>query len=724
MAMAVAGLEYILRLNDMMSSPLKGVMEQVDDLGRRGKEAMIQIGAGAAGLVATGMALANALSPAIDMSRAIGEVKSLGVAGDNLNTLKNTALEFTSAYGGAATDFVRSAYDIQSAIQGLDGKELAAFTEKSSLLAKGTKASAATITNYMGTMYGIFANEAKVMGNAQWVDKIAGQTALAVKKFKTSGDGMSSAFTSLSAAAKSAGIDTAEQFAILGNLQATMSGSEAGTKYKAFLAGVGGAQKALNLSFVDSNGNMLDMITILNKIKGKFGDTLDVAEAGDLKKAFGSEEAVALIKLLLPKVNELNSDITELANVTNTDELAIMATAMVDPWQKLSATVSNIKTAIGGEILKLIAPIADKIAALGKAFVKWLNTYKNIARWIGYIVGALIGLTGLTAAITLFAGAVKAIGIAFAAITGPIGLVVAGVVGLGVLIYTFRDQFASFFKGFIAGWQQSGASFKPIIAAFGSIWQSLQVIWQAVSRLFRAIFGGTEGMNSFTSAGEVFGFIVGSAFGLVADAIAFVASLIADVAAIFSAVANIITRTWQSVIEGWKNSDPLEIFGALATGVTDIFSTIFSGIKNMFIKALNWIIEKANSIGSLIGIEIPLIPVMSDIPKNNAVPKINGVVGANDVPVFDIPAATEIGANSLVGAAQMAIAIPIVNSNNLALADSVKPPQAGKIGDNASNKIATTNNNNNSINISKIEVNANNMDEILKTIKERQALAN
>ena len=72
-----------------------------------------------------------------------------------------------------------------------------------------------------------------------------------------------------------------------------MSGSEAGTKYKAFLAGVGKAQDKLNLSFTDSQGQMLPIVDILNRIKGKYGETLDVAEGDALAKAFGSQEAVA-----------------------------------------------------------------------------------------------------------------------------------------------------------------------------------------------------------------------------------------------------------------------------------------------------------------------------------------------------------------------------------------------------------------------------------------------
>lgn len=286
MAFGMAGLEYVLKLNDQITGPIKGIMQQMDTLASRGKAAMGNIAAGAAGIVATGYSIASAFQPALDAQRALGEVKSLGVAEKALDQLKDKALSFTSSFGGASADFIRSAYDIQSAIAGLSGSELSAFTEASNLLAKGTKSTAATITNYMGTMYGIFADEADKMGKSNWVNKIAGQTALAVKMFKTTGDGMSGAFTAVGAAAKSAGIEAAEQFAVLGSLQATMSGSEAGTKYKAFLAGVGKAQEKLGLKFTDNNGRMLDMVTILQRIRDKYGDLSETAASDLIGSAF------------------------------------------------------------------------------------------------------------------------------------------------------------------------------------------------------------------------------------------------------------------------------------------------------------------------------------------------------------------------------------------------------------------------------------------------------
>ncbi|MCL7837568.1 phage tail tape measure protein [Pasteurella multocida] len=587
-------------------------MKSIDDIGNRGKDAMIKIGAGVGGIVAAGVALQGAIAPAIEMNRAIGEVRSLSVAEESLRKLTDTALEFSSQYGESATDFVRSSYDIQSSIAGLQGDELAEFTKASNLLAKGTKANASTITNYMGTMYGIFEEDAKAIGNANWVQEIAGKTALAVKMFKTSGDGMSAAFTSVGASAKSAKIGISEQFAVLGTLQATMSGSEAGTKYKAFLAGVGNAQKALNLQFTDSNGNMLDMVSILNKIKGKFGDTLELAESDALKKAFGSNQAVALIELLLPKVNNLKGSIQDLAKVKGMDDLEKMAQAMTDPWARFSQTLNNIKTAIGTEVLRVIEPIANKIADLGTNFVKWLSTYKNIARWIGYIVGALIGFTGFTAALTLMSGVVAAIGVAFSFLFSPIAAVIALIGAIVVVVYKFRAELFGFIKGVVKGFKSVGVSFEPVAKAFGKLWDSLKRIGQTIAWAFGLFGGATDSVDTFTSAGEKVGIFVGKSLEIVVSVIELIVTNIAKMADIFANVADFIIEMWDGVIKGWQESDPKQIFGALATGVGNIFSSIFNGIEKMFINTLNWLITQANKVSGVIGIEIPLIPVVED----------------------------------------------------------------------------------------------------------------
>ena len=160
---------------------------------------------------------------------------------------------------------------------------------------------------------------------------MAGKSAYAIQIFKTSGTEMSAAFTALGANATSSGIKLEEQMAILGKLQATMSGSEAGTKYKAFLAGVGQAQKELGLKFTDGQGRMLPVLQILDKLKKKYG-ALDVLADSDLiKKAFGSDEAVSMLKLLIQDTGGLADNIKALEDIKGMGKAEAMARKMLIP---------------------------------------------------------------------------------------------------------------------------------------------------------------------------------------------------------------------------------------------------------------------------------------------------------------------------------------------------------------------------------------------------------
>ncbi len=400
-------LEMVLGLVDQVTAPLRGISNELTGAMDTAKSGMQDMVTGGAGLVATGFAIQNALIPAIEMDRKLGEVKSLGVTDDALKQLQQTSLEFAADYGKSATEFVAASYDIQSAIAGLNGDELSQFTKASGVLAAATKADTATITSYMGTMYGIFKNQAEEMGKGEWVADVAGMTASAVQMFKTTGNEMSSAFTSVGANATSAGIAMSEQMAILGTLQSTMSGSEAGTKYQSFLAGVGGAQDKLNLSFVDAQGKMLPMLDILDKLKGKFGDTLDVAESDALKTAFGSEEAVSLIKLLMADTQGLASIMETLGDIKGMSKAEQMASAMTDQWERLEASWFAVRAAVFGAILPSINAVVGSIADGIVYITAWTDEFPLLAELMGYGAIAAISLGSVVASLSMAMGIAK-----------------------------------------------------------------------------------------------------------------------------------------------------------------------------------------------------------------------------------------------------------------------------------------------------------------------------
>jgi len=54
------------------------------------------------------------------------------------------------------------------------------------------------------------------------------------------------------------------------------------------------------------------MPDILTELKSKYGETIDAVEKRELKEAFGTDEAVALIDLLYNNVETLDSGIQDL----------------------------------------------------------------------------------------------------------------------------------------------------------------------------------------------------------------------------------------------------------------------------------------------------------------------------------------------------------------------------------------------------------------------------
>ncbi|MEL4300072.1 phage tail tape measure protein [Shewanella xiamenensis] len=493
-------LMFTVGLIDQITKPIAKISQSLNGLASNYQAGTMQMASGIGGIAASGFALQQALMPAIEMDRALGEVKSLGVQDDALKMLANNAYDYALQYGKSATDFVRSSYDIQSAIAGLNAADLSRFTMSSNVLAAATKADAATVTSYMGTMYGIFKNDAMQMGEGAWVERLTGMTATAVQAFKTDGKKMADAFGALGASADKTPLE--EQMAILGTLQATMQGSESATKYKSFLAGVGKAQDALNLKFTDSNGAMLPIVDILNKIKGKYGDVISVAEGDELAKAFGSQEAVSMVKLLLNDINGLSGSINMLGKVKGMEQAEKMAAAMTDQSQRLAESWWVIKAAIGSAILPAFNSFVGKIADMGTSVIWFTDMFPNITRWLGYIAVAFTGVVAIGGLYTAMLGASKMAMVAFGlggkvitaalwlfgmelkktqgAMLGfnivmaanPIGLIVSGiaaaVIAVGALIYYWDDLKATMGEW---GWVQA------IVGIFNTVWGGVKSVF-------------------------------------------------------------------------------------------------------------------------------------------------------------------------------------------------------------------------------------------------------
>jgi TP901 family phage tail tape measure protein len=484
MADRSARLAFILSLTDKVSGPLGKVKTKFTDLATQGQQNIMKMGTGLAGMVGAGVAISESLEPALEMNRALGDVRSLGVAEDALNALNRKSLEFSVAYGENARDFVASAYSISGAIKGLSGDQLATFTNTSNLLAKATKSDADTMSAYVGTMYNLFKTSADQMGKSKWVEMLGGQTALAAQLFRTDGAQLKDAFKEVGQIANTAGVDIAEQFAVIGTLSSTMEGGDAGGLYKSFFENIGAASEKLKMKFTDQNGQLMPMADILSKLEGKFGDLNSAAAGTKLTEAFGGEGA-RVITALAKDTDRFKNGLEQLGKVRGLENAEKMAKAMVDPWQQFGAAVQALRIAFGQALIPMLAPLMEKLTGIASTLTRWTQLFPNLTRMIAMVTLGILGLVVAIGALTVIGSVIGMLSMLASPITLIVIAIAALVIGIGVGIYYWDRLKASF--GDTAWFQAIVAMLTPVVLLLRVFGAVLNVLWVGLQQV--AAFG-------------------------------------------------------------------------------------------------------------------------------------------------------------------------------------------------------------------------------------------
>ena len=440
-----------MNMVDHLSGPLAGIASRVGaDVSK-----LDALGQTFGGFVKAGTAMQGAgsqitsavLAPVeatFETRRALGELASLGV--EDLDALESAARNFSDQWSGTTkADFISAAYDIKSGISSLSDEGVAEFTALAALTAKATKSTASEMTSLFATGYGIYKGYYDDLTDIQFGEMFSAGIAESVRAFKTSGTGMAQGIQSLGASATTANVPLEEQLAILGMLQATMGGAEAGTKYKAFLRSAAKGGEALGLSFLDANNQLLSMPEILEQLRGKFGETMDAAEKMELQKAFGDTEAVALIDLLYSKTGDLQDNILNLYDAMGqgTGVAQDMASAIQETeperFARLQQRIHNVTESIGNSLLPTVNDLMGKGEQVLTKVASWIEENKELVKIIMLIVLAIGGF--LTVAGTVIA------------VVGGVGLVITKAV--------------SAFKILKAGFLLAKGALAPLI---GSVW--------------------------------------------------------------------------------------------------------------------------------------------------------------------------------------------------------------------------------------------------------------
>ena len=301
------------------------------------------------------------------------------------------------------------------------------------------------MTSLFATGYGIYKGYYDDMSDLEFGEMFSAGIAKSVQQFKTTGSEMASSIESLGASATNANVPLEEQLTILGMLQGTMSGSEAGTKYAAFIQSAAKGGEELGLSFLDANNQLKSLPEILDQLRGKYGDTIDAMEKQELASAFGTDEAVDLIDLLYNKTEDLQGNIltmydalgsgtgvaTEMANAINETE--------PERFERLTQRIHNVKESIGNSLLPTINDLMSTGEQVLTKVGSWIEENQELVRVIMLVVLAIGGF--LTIA----------------------GTVIAVVSGVGLII----TKTISGFKLLKAGFLLAKGALTPLIA---SVW--------------------------------------------------------------------------------------------------------------------------------------------------------------------------------------------------------------------------------------------------------------
>lgn len=540
-------LRFTVGLVDQISKPLGNIQRQLNSVTNTYRQGTHTMVAGATGMVGAGFALQQALMPAIEMDRALGEVKSLGVADDALKAIAKTALNFSAEYGQSAIEVIRHSEGIKNAMGEMPADVMASVTRSSATLAVAMKSDAETTTRFLKNLYGNYKTQADAMGVDVWAAKIAGMTATAKQLYGVEMDAIEGMVDGMHSLTSTLGVSLEEQFAVFGMLKGQMSDGDAVTQYTNFLENAVSAQDKLGVSLVGSNGQLLPMQQVLKNLAPLL-EGLSGTEARTLLDEAGLGDGALMLTNLVNRADEFGSSLDALKQVKGLDAASDMAATMTDQWQRMEQGMFAIRAAIGSALLPSLVPLLSSLADGAQEIVEWTQLFPNITKWIGYAGITLLSFVAINGLLTMAVGigkqamasyilVTKGYGLAVAGVNSilkafkvamlaaniammanPIGLVVGAVVAaiaaVGALIYYWDDLKASF--GDTTWFQIIESALALIMLPFQTLFQFLKAGWQWVM----SGFTDTSGFAFIGQMADAMRNIFGGVFSWFSDQLA------------------------------------------------------------------------------------------------------------------------------------------------------------------------------------------------------------
>ncbi|EKF9532218.1 phage tail tape measure protein, partial [Escherichia coli] len=516
----------------------------------------LAIGAAAAG----GYAAGRFLQPAIGFGKEMSRVQALTRIDKNspqFKALREQALKlgsetpFTASDAASGQSFLAMAgftpQAIQAALPGVLNMALAGGVELGET---------ADIGSNILTQFNLTADQ---------MDRVGDTLTAAFTRTNTDLRALGETMKYTGPVAAKLGISLEEAAAMAGMLASNgLRGSDAGTAMRASLSRLASPPKAaadalkeLGVSVADARGKMRpmeDVLLDLYKATQKYGQVDQVSFFKDIagEEAFvGLQTLVAAagsgeLQKLTRELQGARGEVDRVAKVM-ADNLDGDLKNLDSAWEGLRIRISDLVDGPLRSVTQWLTRVLEKITSLaqahpvltrqlliaGGALLAMTATIRSLSLVIGVLYGKLatlrLGFDILTRSMNvvrvlpalwgMLTGSVSLLGGAIGALFSPVGLIVAALAGAAVLIWKYWDPIRAFFAGVFSGIMERLTPLRETFERFGPVFDAIGSGISQVFNWFKSLLSPMESsketLDKCTSAGEIFGNVLGGALQLV-----------------------------------------------------------------------------------------------------------------------------------------------------------------------------------------------------------------
>ncbi|RCC92519.1 phage tail tape measure protein [Escherichia coli] len=512
----------------------------------------LAIGAAAAG----GYAAGRFLQPAIGFGKEMSRVQALTRIDKNspqFKALREQALklgsetQFTASDAASGQSFLAMAgftpQAIQAALPGVLNMALAGGVELGET---------ADIGSNILTQFNLTADQ---------MDRVGDTLTAAFTRTNTDLRALGETMKYTGPVAAKLGISLEEAAAMAGMLANNgLRGSDAGTAMRASLSRLASPPKAaadalkeLGVSVADARGKMRpmeDVLLDLYKATQKYGQ---VDQVSFFKDIAGEEAFVGLQTLVAAAGSgELQKLTRELQGARGeADRVAKVMADNLDgdlknldsAWEGLRIRISDLVDGPLRSVTQWLTRVLEKITSLaqahpvltrqlliaGGALLAMTATIGSLSLVIGVLYGKLatlrLGFDILTRSMNvvrvlpalwgMLTGSVSLLGGAIGALFSPVGLIVAALAGAAVLIWKYWNPIRAYFAGVFSGIMERLNPLRETFERFGPVFDAIGSGISQVFNWFKSLLSPMESsketLDKCTSAGEIFGNVLGGA---------------------------------------------------------------------------------------------------------------------------------------------------------------------------------------------------------------------